>query len=134
EDAAANEAGEGMRLDDAGASAAADAACRSDVLPDPMSAPRGACMFHAGAKVSDTIGDVSGLRAAITHVVVITQENHSIDAMFGKTGHGVEGFAATYSNLDVNGQAVVPQHLTTACPLDPAHDRAACLSDWNGGK
>jgi hypothetical protein len=82
----ARAAGDADLLPDAASDAATpttDAACQSKPFTDPHSAARTACMFAPGAKVEDTLGDVAAMRAALTHVIVITQENHTVDAMFG---------------------------------------------------
>ena len=45
-------------------------------------------------RVADTIGSVSAARKAIKHVIVLVQENRSMDHYFGTTGRGIEGIPA----------------------------------------
>jgi phospholipase C len=121
----------------AGAPAASDASCaRNEACaePDPHAELRRACTFGAGARVADTLGDVSALRSAIDHVIVVVHENHSLDNLFGKTGHGIEGLPADATNLDDGGHAVPAFHLSRLCTADLAHAFEDMHGEYDGGK
>ncbi len=119
------------------ADAAADAAvntCRRFVADPALQRKRDACGFTAGAKVAQTLEDAAAARAAIKHLIVVTHENRSMDHMYGTIGHGIEGFPATYTNLDASGKAVKPAHMTTFCPADISHSVASITAEWDNGK
>ncbi len=94
---------------------------------------REGCRFGPGAQPEDTLGDLTALRASITHVIVVMQENHSFDNMFGTIGHGMDGIPADYTNLDVDRMPVSPFHLTTPCPDDIGHQWIEMHLGWNEG-
>ncbi|MFO0685329.1 MAG: alkaline phosphatase family protein [Sandaracinus sp.] len=126
---------------DAGGDAGADAN-----LPDSWSIPdvgvpvddhwseRAACSFAAGADPDDTLEDLAGARAAIDHVIILMQENRSLDHMFGRTGHGIEGFPDGFSAPNRTGTPVEAYHATTSCLTpDPPHQWANIHGEWNNG-
>jgi len=69
--------------------------CQTFVPDSTLAAKRVACAFEAGALVSTSIEDPTAARAAITHVIVMTHENRSLDHMYGTIGGGIEGFPST---------------------------------------
>jgi phospholipase C len=100
-----------------------------------------ACRFTAGARVHETLAIDAAARAAIpiTHIVVLMQENRSFDHYFGRLGVSgqpdAEGFPSGFTNLDHNGDQVVPYHLPTTClPRDPPHQWRAVRAQWNQGR
>jgi phospholipase C len=109
-------------------------ACRA-FHPDPaLAAKRTACAFAAGAKVADTVDDGTAARSAITHLIVLTHENRSLDHMYGTLGAGIDGFPATYTNANPEGGTVAPFHLTTSCPPDIDHSPTSITAEWDNGK
>ncbi|MDB4997778.1 MAG: Phospholipase 4 precursor [Myxococcaceae bacterium] len=116
------------------------ATCPSPPIADPKVADRAACKFVAGAKVADTLGIDATARAQIpiTHVIIVMQENRSFDHYFGKLtvpGQTVEGWPATYKNLDATNKAVVPFHAPSSCYVgSPPHQETAMLAGWDNGK
>jgi len=103
--------------------------------PDPtLAAQRASCAFEAGAPVSASIESPVAARAAITHVIVLTHENRSVDHLYGTLGHGIDGFSAAYSNPAPDGGTAFPTHMTTACPADIPHSPAAITAEWDNGK
>ncbi len=124
---------------DAGATIDASACERS--IPDPYAAARAACMFDAGARVSDTVGVTAQVRATIPiqHIIVVTEENRSFDHFFGKLASSgqpaAEGWPAGFTNPDRLDAAVAPYHLASPClPLDPPHQGADMSAEWDHGK
>lgn len=99
---------------------------------DPLVQARAACAFGAGASPSATLGDLTAARAAIQHVIVITQENRSVDHMYGKDGNGLEGTPPGYNNV-VWPVTWVPYHFSDACTDDPPHGWTAMHAAYNGG-
>ncbi len=120
-----------------------DAAPRRDAGPPPDAGPapdddpraidRARCMFTAGARVADTLPDVSAARAAITHVIVVMQENRSFDHMFGTLGHGTEGFPSGYALPDARGNPIAAWHESPTCGPDVPHGWAAMHTGWDEG-
>jgi phospholipase C len=116
------------------AAATLDAARDPDpAAEDPHGAERLACQFARGARARDTLGDLTAARRAITHLVVIMQENRSFDHLFGTVGHGTDGIPAGYSNKDANNAALAPFALGAACAPDLPHGWAAMHAGWNNG-
>jgi len=114
---------------------AAPGACNSPQVVDAMEAQRAACSFKPKSMVADTIGvDPSNIRKVVKHVIVLMQENHSFDNMFGHTGHGMDGVPANYTNPDATGKAVAPHHLATPCPCDPPHQTPDGIAEWDNDK
>ena len=99
---------------------------------DPHWGERQGCLFSAGAQPEDTLGDVRPLRASITHVIILVQENRSFDHMFGRLGHDTEGFPADYTCAR-GGVPIAPFHLTTACAPDIGHQWIEMHVGWNRG-
>ena len=115
--------------------AAGDASTCRAFQPDPaLAAKRAACAFASGAKVADTVDDGTAARSAITHLIVLTHENRSLDHMYGTLGAGIDGFPATYTNPNPEGGTVAPFHLTTSCPPDIDHSPASITAEWDNGK
>jgi len=108
--------------------------CAPFVTNAALEAKRNACAFAAGANVKDTVEDATAARAAITHLIVVTHENRSMDHMYGTIGHGIEGFPSTYTNPDTTGNQVSPTHMTTSCPADISHSVASITAEWDNGK
>jgi phospholipase C len=102
-------------------------------VDDPLAADREACTFAAGAMVADTLPDVTAARAAITHIVVIMQENRSFDHMFGTLGHGTEGTPSDYVNVDGTGTTIAPWHESPTCGPDVPHSWTAMHTGWDDG-
>jgi phospholipase C len=104
---------------------------------DPHAAERAACRFGTGARAGDTLPDMTAARRAITHVVVIMQENRSFDHLFGTLGHGTDGIPAGYSNPDSSGAAVAPFPLVSGtsrrCAPDLPHGWNPIHAGWNNG-
>jgi phospholipase C len=100
---------------------------------DPHWGERQDCFFAAGAMPADTLGDLAAARAAITHVIVIVQENRSVDHMYGMTGHGIEGIPAGFTVPDRMGNPVAPFHETTACTPDIGHQWLEIHTEWDNG-
>lgn len=100
---------------------------------DPQAGARNSCSFAAGARVSATVGDVADLRAKIKHYVILMQENRSLDHMFGKTGHGIEGIPAGAFQLDTDGTKVFPYHAPNACLGDIDHQWNAMHESYDNG-
>jgi phospholipase C len=75
----------------------------------------------------------------IKHVIVIQQENHSFDNYFG-TYPGADGIpmqngVPTVSVFDPKTNTYIkPYHNTSDAFSDPPHDRAAGITDLDGGK
>ncbi len=102
--------------------------CPSPVAADTTATQRKACMFKAGALVSESLGLPAAERQKIPlkHIIVVMKENRSFDHYFGQLSkHGqpdAEPLPDTFSNLDKTGAAVTNYHLTTTCVHnDPAH-------------
>ena len=110
------------------------AVCVPSTFADPDAPARAACTFGPGAMVADTIGDATMARARIQHVILVMEENHSLDNMYGTTGHGIEGIPAGYTNPGTGTATVAPYHLTTGCPADIGHSTAAILAEWDNGR
>ncbi len=132
---------DGSVLSDAGSSDAArtlDAGVDAWLFPDggpgvdPHWGERQGCAFGAGALAEDTLGDVGPLRASITHVIILMQENRSFDHMFGRLGHGTEGFPADYT-CPRDGVPLAPAHLTTPCASDVGHQWFEMHAGWHLG-
>lgn len=123
---------------DAGRDASRDAGLDARGIPDggdavdPHWGEREACVFSAGAQPEDTLGDLGPLRAAITHVIILVQENRSFDHMYGTLGHGTEGIPSGYTNPR-DGAPVAPYHLTTPCVADIGHQWVEMHLGWNHG-
>jgi phospholipase C len=100
---------------------------------DPHWGERLGCAFSAGAMPADTLGDLTAARSSIQNVIVIMQENRSVDHMFGMTGHGIEGIPAGWTVPDRMGAPVAPFHETTACPADIPHQWNQIHGEWNMG-
>jgi phospholipase C len=100
---------------------------------DPKAAARDSCTFAAGAAVASSVGDVTDLRNKIKHYVVLMQENRSLDHMFGKTGHGIEGIPAGTVQNDTDGTPIAPFHAPNACLGDIDHQWDAMHVSYNGG-
>jgi len=116
-------------------SSAPDSGACTPFQPDQtLAAMRDACAFDAGSMTSATVEDGTAARAALTHVIILTHENRSLDHMYGTLGHGIEGFASTYTNPTGDGGTVAPYHLTTSCPADINHSPAAITAEWDNGK
>jgi phospholipase C len=127
--------GESIAEASVGLDGAPNSSCPSPPIVDPHAAERDACTFKPMTFVADTIGvDPTAARKAVKHVIVLMQENHSFDNMFGHTGHGMDGMPADYSNPDATGKAVAPHHLATPCPCDPPHQTPDGIAEWNTGK
>jgi phospholipase C len=126
---------------DAGSSTDAGGATGDATVPpdggagvDPHWGERQVCTFAAGAHPSDTLGDLTGARAAIQHVIVIMQENRSMDHMFGHTAiPGIENVPSTYMNPVTGGSPVAPYHLTTPCVTDIPHQWQNIHHEWDNG-
>ncbi len=99
-----------------------------------LAAQRDACTFKAGAKTADTVDDGAAARAAITHVIIMTHENRSLDHMYATLGGAIDGFPTTYTNRTGDGGTVAPYHLTTSCPPDINHSPMSIRSEWDNGK
>ncbi len=100
---------------------------------DPHWGERQDCFFQAGAMPADSLGSLAAMRSAITNVIVIVQENRSLDHMYGMTGHGIEGIPAGYTVPDRMGNPVAPFHETTACPADIGHQFTEIHTEWAAG-
>ncbi len=100
---------------------------------DPLSADRNACRFGPGARAVDTLGDLAAARRSLTHLVVIMQENRSVDHLYGSTGRGIEGIPDGYSNPDGDGNPIPPFRPSTACVQDIAHSWSSTHTAWNAG-
>ncbi len=100
---------------------------------DPHWGERQDCAFVAGSMPTDTLGDVAAARAAITHLIIVMQENRSLDHMLGMTGHGIEGIPAGFTVPDRAGNPVAPFHETNACPGDIGHQWLEIHTEWNMG-
>lgn len=101
---------------------------------DALSAERAACQFGAGARVADTLGELTAARRAIRHVIVIVHENHSFDNLFGMTGHGMDGLPAGASNPTAFGGRLNAFHLTTLCTADLGHSFEAMHAEYDSGR
>jgi phospholipase C len=99
---------------------------------------RRGCGFARGARVAETLGVTSAVRARIPidHVVIVVQENRAFDHYLGALeGHGCEGTPRGYTNPDTADRPVSPQHLTTTCvSVDPPHQWEAMHTSWNMGR
>src|SRR3954470_3019937 len=100
---------------------------------DAHAVERLARQFARGARARDPLSGLTAARRAITHVVVIMQENRSFDHLFGTLGHGTEGIPAGYSNRDASNVAIVPFALGPACAPDVPHGWAPMHAGWNSG-
>jgi phospholipase C len=109
-------------------------ACSTFTPNSVLASMRAACAFASGAKVLATVDDALPARAAITHIIILTHENRSLDHMYGTTGAGIEGFPSTYTNPNPSGGTAAPTHLTTSCPADIPHSPAAISEEWDQGK
>jgi phospholipase C len=119
---------------EAGPGAAGRAFAASCEADDPFIQERGACSFATGARVSQTLGDTRGLRQAIGNVIVIVQENHSLDNLFGKTGHGIDGLPDGVTVPDRSGGRVAPFHLQQLCVADMPHGYNAIHQEYDDGQ
>jgi phospholipase C len=109
--------------------------CNSPQIADNKEAMRTACSFKPKSMVADTIGvDPTTIRKLVKHVIILMQENHSFDNMFGHTGHGMDGTPATFTNPDAMGKPVAPHHLATPCPCDPPHQTPDGIAEWDNDK
>jgi phospholipase C len=116
-------------------------ASSSDVLAETdtidRDAARLACAFSAGALAGETLG-VSP-PAALKHLLVLVQENRSFDHVLGRhprVAKGeLDGFPATYVNLDAAGNVHAPARATTHCMSPgPPHGWDDMHAQWNDGK
>jgi phospholipase C len=115
--------------------------CGVDVSATRNEDERSACKYGAGAMASDTLGIPAGTLEAtpIRHVIVMMKENRSFDHLLGQLNArgqpGTEPIPASYTNPDLNGNAVAPFHQTNTCvPDDPLHQSASNEICIDGGR
>jgi phospholipase C len=115
--------------------------CGATIPPAGMASERSACAFGEGAHATQTLGVDPGVLASIPirHVIVLMRENRSFDHLYGRLHDqgqpGVEPIPATWSNPDLNGNAVYPSHADTTCiPANPGHQSAEMLAGIDGGR
>lgn len=114
--------------------------CGVQIPVDPAAGARAACQFRAGSRAPASLGIDESVRTQIPirHIVIVMKENRSFDHLVGKLHElgrpDVEAVPATYSNPDLQGNAVFPSHATTTCIVhDPGHQSASVLSSINNG-
>src|SRR5438552_9104758 len=103
-------------------------------------AARASCTFKAGdpAGVSVPKDAKLGREIPIDTIVVLMMENRSFDHLlsnlpaFGQPD--VDVAAATASNPDSTGAAVLFHHLDQACFGDTNHEWSGCHGEFDGGK
>jgi phospholipase C len=109
--------------------------CHADAA---LSDQRDLCAFESGALPVQTIGDCTGDKIPIEHVILIVQENRSFDQYFGHLpGNGQDDLdvpSADTANPAANGAAAIPwHHETSYCVEDTDHGWVASHGQWNGG-
>ncbi len=107
--------------------------------PNPaLAKQRDACEFAPGAPAEQTIGECTGNKIPIEHVVIIMQENRSFDQYFGHLrGHGqddIDVAPAAATNPDPSGAAVPWHHESAYCVEDTDHGWSASHEQWNNGR
>jgi len=97
---------------------------------DPATGGGGGCTSNCGG------GPPPPPPAAISHLIVITMQNHSFDNLFGTYpgANGLDSEAASYSQIDQAGNTVSPTLLTDLSPADLNHDRTSYIAAWDNGK
>jgi len=73
----------------------------------------------------------------IQHVIVVIQENRSMDNLFASSylaGGGQYPGANVSQNTTIDGKPVQLKPVSFANPNDPLHSHAALVAEWNGGK
>lgn len=86
----------------------------------------------APAAVAQTLDAVSGTELGsgkIRHVVIIVQENRSVDSLF----HGLPGADTASSGPDAQGHAVPLAPVSLTAPYDIDHTHAGFLTEYAGG-
>lgn len=113
--------------------------CPLVLPPDPLAAARAACRFGAGATAEETLGISRELanQLPIRHVIVLMRENRAFDHLLGRFHQlqpETEAVPESFSNLDAQGQVVVPFRAKTTCPkLNPDHQWGGMHRAVNGG-
>ena len=89
-------------------------------------------VFVAGDAPVDTLDDSRAGHDKIRQVIVLIQENHSMDNMFGFTKiPGVDSLLEPRSPVPKWTQS--PFHLETACPSDQGHQWSEMHAQWSDG-
>jgi phospholipase C len=95
----------------------------SSIAPSAAPAVSGAAPF--GAPVQQVFGN-----GAIKHIVVIVQENRSVDNLF----NGFPGADTAKYGINEQGQKVKLQSTSLTAPYDLSHTHKAWVVDYDGGK
>lgn len=98
---------------------------------DIRSVMRDACLYAPGAQADDTIEGMDAARANIKFLVVVMQENHSMDNMFGQTRiAGIDALPSAW----LTGLGTYPAYpLRSSCTTDPGHQWGEMHTYWNNG-
>ena len=83
----------------------------------------------AGAALPAAVAPHSDLESAIKHVVIIVQENRSVDDLF----QSLPGANVQSWGLDSNGNTVALRPHGLAAPFDPGHSHLAWQTDYANG-
>lgn len=117
------------------------ARCGASLPDDPFATERAACRYVRGdsARTSLGISPEQAARIPIRHVIILMKENRSFDHLLGRIHRrgqpNADGAPDTFSNLDLNGNAVLMHNAGTTCiNHDPGHQQAEMIEGINGGK
>ena len=89
-------------------------------------------LFVRGDAPADTLDDSKAAQGKIRQVIVLIQENHSMDNMFGFTRiPDVNSLRAP--TLPLPSWTPAPFRLSTTCPTGPPHQWADMHAQWSDG-
>jgi len=104
--------------------------CSATVLALVLSACGGGGSSGGGGIIpTPTPSPTPGQSGKITHVVIIFQENRSVDNLF----NGLPGADTVTSGLNSSGQTVALQPISLTAPYDLDHSHHGFATEYNGG-
>ena len=84
--------------------------------------------LSAGA-ASDAAERIYGSRGAIQHIVIIIQENRTVDNLF----NGLPGADTVNAGKNMSGETIELKPISLTAPYDMSHRHGAWQNDYNGG-
>ena len=83
----------------------------------------------SASAASDAAERIYGSRGAIQHIVIIIQENRTVDNLF----NGLPGADTVNAGKNMSGETIELKPISLTAPYDMSHRHGAWQNDYNGG-